>query len=188
MFKEKTQAVSQQLSVLTAQIGNNVATYLVPNYNDGQKLAIIDEGVLEYLKDLLPKANPYEIITNFMGKLDGIRNHPCTLDAAVKECMDFVAFHQGVNLMKKYFDPKTKVEYQEPFNKEAKPLTLQEMIVQNGALVTEVQKLTDIISKHPDWIGNVDDIGSKTASFTVEVLVPMKKRNEEPTIVSERAH
>jgi hypothetical protein len=62
MFKDKTQAVSQQLSVLTAQIGNNVASYLVPNYNDGQKLAIIDEGVLKYLKDLLPKANPGKLL------------------------------------------------------------------------------------------------------------------------------
>jgi hypothetical protein len=95
------------------------------------------------------------------------------------ECKDFVAFHEGVNLMKRYFDPKTKVTYEEPFNKEAKPLTLKEMIEQSHLLVLEMKKMHDTISQHPDWVGNVDDIQSKTASFDVEVLTPMMAKEPE---------
>jgi hypothetical protein len=141
MKKTETQAVSQQLSVLTAQIGTNVASYLVPDYNEGQKLAIIDEGLLKYLKDLLPTSSPYEIINNFISRMKDIRNTPCTLEAAVKECKDFVAFHEGINLMKRYFDPKTVVTREEPFNLPARELTISEKVDQRNALVEQLAKL-----------------------------------------------
>lgn len=119
-MKQVKQAVSQQqdntLSVESVLIGKHVASFLIPDYNEGQKLAVIDEGVLKYLKNLLPKANPWEIINNFINRLLVIASSPCTLEAAVAEAKDFVAFHESVNLMKKYFDPNMVVIMEKPFN------------------------------------------------------------------------
>ena len=115
------------LNVQTVLVGKHTASFLVPDYNEGQKLSVIDEGVLKYLKALLPKANTYEIIDNFIERMQDIRKSPCTLEAAVAEAKDFVAFHESVNLMERYFDPKVDVKYDEPFNVEKPEPTAKEL-------------------------------------------------------------
>lgn len=143
------EAVAQQLSVMTALIGTQTASYLVPNYNDGQKLAIVDEGVLKFLKSLLPKASTSEIIRDLIDRLEHIKYNG-DLQLAVNECKDFVAFHETVNLMKRYFDPNTKVEYEEPFNQEPKPLTFVELLREREKLEEMAKALDKEIAEHPD--------------------------------------
>lgn len=134
MNQIKKQAVSQQkdnsLSVQTVIIGKKQASFLVPDLSDDQKLAVIDEEVLEFLKSLLPTANDYEIINNFITKMERIRNTPCTLEAAVAAAKHFVTFHESVNLMEKYFDPKVTVVMEEPFNVVKPEKTIDEKIAE----------------------------------------------------------
>lgn len=139
MLKQGKQAVNQQqdnnLNVQTVQIGKHVASFLVPDYNDGQKLSVIDDGVLKHLKNLLPKASSYDIVKNFRdeintllhGEMPGTEN---LLEDAVKLAKDFVAFHTSINLIKQYFDPKVTVIREEPFNVEPpKPKEINDMTV-----------------------------------------------------------
>lgn len=134
----KPQAVNQQkdnnLNVQTVLIGKLTASFLVPDYNDGQVLAVIDEGVLKYLKSLLDYASADEIIDGFVHGLEVARlwkgSNKEKLALAVKCCKDFVAFHEGVNLMDKYFNPITVVTREEPFNVEKPTPTVEEMFME----------------------------------------------------------
>ena len=158
------QAVSQQeetVIVETAQLADQVATFLVPNYNEGQKLAIVDEGVLKYLKSLLPKARTSEIIDQLIGKLKELRykEGSDSLQLAVNEAKDFVAFHESINLLNRYFNPGNTIAYKEPFNKEPKPLTLEQLVARRHELEDEMSKVDDMIlqankDKEPELVVN----------------------------------
>ena len=149
------EAVNQQLQVLTAQIGKHVASYLVPNYNDGQKLAIVDEGVLKYLKSLLPYASAEKIVSTFIYELQNLLNLDLAseklLIRAVTEAKEFVAFQESINLMKRYFDPTVTVIRDEPFNAEPRELTITEMIAERNIMAEALAKYDDAINKHPDY-------------------------------------
>lgn len=149
----KTQANTKQdssLSVKTAQVGNQIAAFLVPDYMDGQKLAIVDEGVLKFLKSLLPKADFFTIKDQFIEELRDLHN----LEDLVKHTKSFVAFHETVNLLRKYFDPNIKVTTEKPFNKEPEPLTLDEMFLKRELLEKEAKELDEMINAHPDYKSN----------------------------------
>jgi hypothetical protein len=120
------------------KIGKQIAAFLIPDYNADQKLAVVDEGVLKYLKSLLPKANAWEIIDGFIKRMEAIANKPCTLEAAVAEAKDFVTFHETVNLMKRYFDPSVKVTMEDPFNVEKPAPTIDEKIEMWEALEASI--------------------------------------------------
>lgn len=153
-MKQTKEAVNQQLTIDTAQVGAFVAAFLVPNYNDGQQLAIVDEGVLKYLKSLLPKANVNEIVEELINRIKEHRysaNSTEHLKNVVNECQDFVAFHTSINLMKKYFDPNVKVERAEPFNATPREMTITEMIEHYNVMSEELAKLDVKIKAHPDY-------------------------------------
>lgn len=150
---EKKQT-NQDNSLTVKTVGLNPkqsAAFLVPDYMEGQQLAVVDEGVLKYLKSLLPKANAYEIIDEFIKRMEIVRNHPCTLGAAVKEAKDFVAFHETVNLLNVYFNPQTKVIREKPFNIEME-LTLDELVDKKNQAIQMVADLEALIQSHPDWM------------------------------------
>jgi hypothetical protein len=158
MFKNK-QAVNQQqdnnLNVQTVQIGKLVASFLVPDYNEGQKLSVIDEGVLKYLKSLLPKASVNDILDTFVAQIEAARlsdyNSEERLQHAVDAAKDFVAFHTSVNLLKQYFDPKTTVVREEPFNAEPRELTITEMIAKFNEMTEEWDRYKAKVESHPDY-------------------------------------
>ena len=153
MATQTKEAVNQQQSMVveTAQLADQIATFLVPNYNDGQKLAIVDEGVLKYLKNLLPKADAFTIISEFIGELnDAKRLEIGKLDAAVKCAKDFVAFHETINLMKRYFQPGITIAYKEPFNAAPRPLTITEMCEKYNRMTEELALLDAEIKAHAD--------------------------------------
>ena len=161
---------TNEMTVQTAQLNDQVAAFLVPNYNDGQKLAIVDEGVLKYLRALLPKASSSDIILKFIDRLrDAMRNPDVdTLEQSVKEAKDYVAFHESINLLKRYFDPNAKITYDEPFNIASKPLTVNEMMEKGHKLADELNALTQQITNHPDWKDFENDINAQS----VEYLTP----------------
>lgn len=159
------QAVKQQqdntLNVQTVLINKKQSSFLVPDFTENQKLAVVDEGVLKYLKELLPKANAYEIINNFIERMEKIRNYPCTLKVAVQEAKDFVAFHETVNLMDKYFNPNVTVTLDEPFNVEKPAPTIDELILEwsklEGRIAGELggnQSIIDYATskEHMEWL------------------------------------
>ena len=160
----------QQLSVMTALVGKEIASYLVPNYNEGQKLAIIDEGVLKYLKELLPKATAETIIRQLYDELYDIRfsDKGDKLELAVKSCKDFIAFHESINLLKKYFDPTMKIEYEEPFNQPVRELTISEMVEQYNTMAGMLAQLDAQIKAHPEYKGEAQPVVE-----VVEVVKPV---------------
>lgn len=108
------EAVNQQqdngLNVQTIKINDKQsAALLVPEFQEDQKLAIVDEEVLNYLVNLLPEADTSEIVNKLITKLQ--RNGMRDLKVAVKISYDFVVFHKTVNLMERYFEQqKEKLE------------------------------------------------------------------------------
>ena len=143
IMNKTKEAVNQQeqdnnLSVQAVKIGKNIAAFLIPDYNEGQKLVVIDEGVLKYLKSLLPTASTFDIINNFISSMKDILDDPYTLEAAVAEAKHFVAFHESVNLMKRYFDPKVKVTMETPFNVEKPEPTIDEKIAEWEKLEADI--------------------------------------------------
>lgn len=149
---EKTkQAVDQQeVTVKTVQLqGKESSSFLVPDLQEGQILAVVDEGVLEFLTSLLPKANVWDIITKFVRRMDEIKNDPCTLDAAVDEAKRFVTFHTSVNLLRRYFDPKTLIYKEKPFNV-VEELTITEKSLKINEMKEQIMKWELEIDKYND--------------------------------------
>lgn len=157
--KQRTNAQTtenQSLTVKSVMVNaKQSAVFLVPDMTEGQKLAVVDEGVLKYLKSLLPKANGQEIVSELTDRLRSLVNsYKLTphemLESAVKECQDFVAFHTTVNLLKTYFDPKTTVEVEKPFNVEEEPreLTITELALKRNDLSQELADIDDKIYKY----------------------------------------
>jgi len=131
-----TKSVENKMTVETAQLDNQVASFLVGDYNEGQKLAIVDEGVLKYLTSLLPKASTYDIIRRLKDNLD----LNSSLEKAVKEAREFVAFHETVNLLRVYFNPKAEIAFNEPFNV-VRELTITEKSLRLNELREEGMRL-----------------------------------------------
>lgn len=137
---------TKNMTVKTVQVGKQVASFLVPDYNEGQKLAIVDEGVLKYLRALLPKSSAYDIIQKFIDNLN-VAKVDQSLDDAVNEAKDFVAFQKSINLLREYFDPKVKVEMEAPFNV-VRELTITEKSMKLNDLMEEVRKLQAEIDEY----------------------------------------
>jgi len=151
-MQKTQQAVNQQdgtVNIKSAQLGKQIAAFLVPDYMEGQKLAIVDESVLDYLTKLLPTASYDEIKHAFIQDCRDMDN----LDALVLHAKRFVAFHETCNLLKYYFDKNAKVVMEEPFNKAPEPpklLTLQEMELKLELMHKEAEELMGDITNHPD--------------------------------------
>lgn len=143
------QKFANKMTVKTAQLDNQIAAFLVPDYNDGQKLAIVDEGVLEYLKSLLSTARTRDIIMAFRMKLEkaGEEND---LKMAVEMAQQFVAFHKSVNLLDDYFDVSISKHIEEPFNV-TRELTITEMIDKLNQMTEELAKYKTEVENHPDY-------------------------------------
>lgn len=60
-----------------------------------RQLALVDLEVLNKLTELLPNADLYEIKTGFKEKISAARS----IEAIVKACENFTAFHRTVNLI-----------------------------------------------------------------------------------------
>ncbi len=117
------------LSVKTVALnGKESASFLVPDLQENQKLAVVDEKVLNYLTDLLPTADFYSIRRQFRDVIDGCG----TLKELVKEAKEFVTFHESVNLLERFFDPKTEIVREEPLNVAQQPKPIEELMVENG--------------------------------------------------------
>lgn len=153
--KQRTNAQTtenQSLTVKSVMVNaKQSAVFLVPDMTEGQKLAVVDEGVLKFLKSLLPSASSYDIVSNLINRLDDVRRGKDMLENAVKECQDFVAFHTTVNLLKTYFDPKTTVEVEKPFNQTPEPPTLEEMIKERDEMSSYLDGLEKAIIDHPNY-------------------------------------
>lgn len=144
-MKEQTNN-NKEMTVQTVQIGKQQASFLVPDYNDGQKLAVIDEGVLKYLRRLLPKASIADIIQDFINEQTMAQRHN-SLDDSVKSAKEYIAFQTSINLLKKYFDPNAKVIMQEPFNV-TRELTITEKSLRLNELREEVIRLDKEINDY----------------------------------------
>lgn len=175
-MEQVQEAVNQQqdnsLSVQTVQIGKHIASFLVPDYNEGQKLSVIDDGVLKYMKDLLPRADGREIVKDLIGNLSQLLDkktigHVIVKDA-VSECKDFVAFHTSINLLKEYFDPKVTVVRQSPFNVEPpKPKKFSEMTeFELNAIEVELDEQSAVLEKTwNEWRKAMEALKPNVASF-----------------------
>jgi len=62
-----------------------------------RELALVDLEVLNKLTELLPNADLYEIKRKLKVNISGARS----IEALVKACEDFTAFHRTVNLIQK---------------------------------------------------------------------------------------
>ena len=174
MLKQTKEAVNQQqannLNIQTVQIGKFLASFLVPDYNEGQKLSVIDDGVLKYLRALLPIASCRIIVKslkeNITNLLEDYHDDDTLLAYAVDECKNFVAFHTSINLLKQYFDPKVTVIREEPFNVEPpKPKEINDMTV---------DELNELKSQLFNQIGelktNLENIDKALAKFEPQVV------------------
>jgi len=115
-MQTKTQATAvakEQFNVKTVALNaKQSALFLVPDLSDYQELAVIDSGVLKYLTELLPSANYWEIASAFRNKCKSVDN----LKDLVAVAKEFVVFHESVNLLERFFDPKAEVVIEKPFN------------------------------------------------------------------------
>lgn len=146
------QPESKQFSIMTAQVGKQIANYLVPNYNEGQTLAIVDEEVLKYLTELLPTATTYHITSTLIDKLKDARNNSDNiLEDIVGICKNFVAFHETVNLLRKYFDPNVKVEREQPFNVTPDAMSLDDLLQYRNVTIDELKDIDNRIFSHKDY-------------------------------------
>lgn len=154
------QAVKQQqtdntLTVKTVMVNEKLsASFLVPDYNEGQILAVVDENVLNILRKLLPSADIAEIMHQFHEQTEKVYS----LDQWVALLRKELAFHQTVNLMRQYFDPKVVVTKEHPFNIEPKPLTFEEMKLRYESMITEMDMLQTMIKEHADNPANVAEV------------------------------
>jgi len=146
-YTTKATTENKTMTVRTAQVAKQIASFLVPDLNEGQKLAIVDEGVLRYLTALLPKAPQHEIVDQFIQKLIKIQGEFNSLQLAVDTSREFVAFHESVNLLRTYFDPKIKIEVEEPFNV-VREMTITEKALRINVLQEEINKLSKEISNY----------------------------------------
>lgn len=147
------QPTPTELSVLTAIIGKDTASFLVPDYNEGRQLSIVDDSVLKYLTGLLPKADVRTIINNLRDVLYDIANKNVNEDRlaqAVHECKDFVAFHESVNLIKRYFDPSVTVTREKPFNITPEEMSLEDLLADRNKWVEGLKQLDQLIFDHPE--------------------------------------
>jgi len=157
MKKTSKEAVNQpnptQLSILTALVGKETASFLVPDYNEGRQLSIVDDSVLKYLTELLPKADVRTIINNLRDMLYDIANKNVNEDRlaqAVAACGEFVAFHESVNLIKRYFDASVTVTREKPFNLKPDDLTYEELLEMRNKAVDSLHALDQTIFDHPN--------------------------------------
>lgn len=81
------------------------ASFLVPDLMEGQQLAVVDENVLQFLTSLLPEANYWDITARFTSKC----KEQSDLKSLVACAKNFVAFHETVNLLDRFFDPNAEV-------------------------------------------------------------------------------
>lgn len=145
-MKQKTNSKSP-MTVQTVHLEDEVsASFLVPKYVlDGRPLAIVDESVLERLKNLLRISDVGNIIKNFTAKAEGIYN----LKDWVKLLSEELAFHKTVNMLDTYFDPSVEKVVEKPFNVTSEP-TLEELYLQRNALEEQARLLDEKINNHPD--------------------------------------
>lgn len=172
-MENKQQAVSQQeVTVKTVQLqGKESSAFLVPDLQEGQVLAVVDEEVLRFLTELLPTASTREIIDAFIEKLRVIkaRNDGMgDLKEAVAVAKHFVSFHTTVNLLDRYFDPKSTVVKEKPFNV---AMTLDE-------LVDKWQELEAQIA------GQLDDMSPTDYYRDLVERRRQQQQKSEPTVVA----
>lgn len=146
--KQAKQTEKQGLTVQTVLVNDsNTASFLVPKYiMTDQKLAVVDEGVLERLKMLLKSADIADILSLFEAKMQGV----FSLETWVALLSNELAFHKTVNLLDDYFDNEVIKVIEKPFNV-VESLTLDEMKVKQEMLRREVELLELQIIKHPDF-------------------------------------
>lgn len=88
----------------TVDVNGQQANLLVADLNDGQKLSVITNSLLQRLVKLLPKASPRSIIQDFAEELmkyadDG----ECDIEGFVSALQNELDFHKSVNLINEFF-------------------------------------------------------------------------------------
>lgn len=97
----------------TVDVNGQQANLLVADLNDGQKLSVITNSLLERLVKLLPKADIHEIIGEFTKKLDdrNTAEYPkVTIEEFTEMLTEELDFHKSVNLINEFFIKENEPE------------------------------------------------------------------------------
>lgn len=165
--------VDNSLSVKTVGINSKQsAPFLVPELNEGQKLAVVDEGVLKYLTDLLPTASFEEIKHEFIEKI----RDTYTLKKMLVAIRETLVFHETCNVLERYFDPKTTVTLEAPFNVPKPEPTLLERAITWCSERDELARLTGELGY--DSIQDYAEHTTKPDVQPVEVAIPRTKDDD----------
>lgn len=101
--------------IQTVDVNGKPATLLVADLNDGQKLSVITNSLLQRLVKLLPKADVKQIMLDFAKKVEDHANYDLEHDKL--ELIQFtdmlteeLDFHKSVNLINEFFIKENEPE------------------------------------------------------------------------------
>lgn len=94
--------------IKTIDIDGVEASVLVADLNEGQKLSVITNSLLQRLTKLLPKAKTREVISEFVDKLRDYNNSEPKIEGFVQMLQEELDFHKSVNMINEFFVGETK--------------------------------------------------------------------------------